>query len=124
MSLSFFRKDKQLLGNKAEKVAKHYLIKQGLCFQANNYHSRFGEIDLIMTDSDTLVFIEVRCRRVGAQVSASESISIAKIKKIRKTAEYYLAKWEQIPDCRFDVIAITYEPESDNYTIDWIKAAF
>ncbi len=124
---SFF-KNKQLsnrksIGDHAEKLAQKYLHQKGLKFQTKNFHSRFGEIDLIMKDKDTLVFIEVRCRKTNAQVSAIESISPNKIKKIQKTAQYYLQQLSQIPECRFDVVAITYQQNND-YRIDWIKNAF
>lgn len=122
MQLGFRNKTKQMIGAKAEKIAERYLLNQGLKRQTQNFHCRFGEIDLIMQEKNTLVFIEVRCRKENAQVSASESISLAKIKKIRKTAEHYLLGFDIVPECRFDVVAITYCAKE--YRIDWIKNAF
>ncbi len=60
--------DKRRFGAKAEKAAENYLQQQGLRRLAQNYQCRFGEIDLIMQDGDTLVFIEVRCRAENAPV--------------------------------------------------------
>ncbi len=110
------------IGQNAEKIACQYLQDNGLKLLKKNFHSRFGEIDLIMQDGNTLVFIEVRCRRNNAQVSAAESVSFAKIQKIRKTAEYYLLQLEEVPNCRFDVIAMIHN--GNNYHIDWIQNAF
>ncbi len=112
-------------GNRAEKLAEKYLHQQGLKTVANNYHCRFGEIDLIMQNNDqTLIFVEVRSRAANARVSAIESINTEKIKKIRKTAQYYLMRYQKMPNCRFDVIAMTQNLQNSGYTIDWIKNAF
>ncbi len=115
---------RQHIGKQAEKLACRYLQRNGLKLLTKNYHSRFGEIDLIMQDNDTLVFIEVRCRQMNAQVGAAESINFSKIQKIHKTAEHYLIQSKQIPACRFDVIAMTHNKINSDYTIDWIKNAF
>ncbi len=53
----------QIKGLYYEKLAFHYLKKQGLKFILNNYHCRLGEIDLVMSDKDCIVFIEVRYRK-------------------------------------------------------------
>ncbi len=112
-------------GSHTEKLAEKYLHQQGLKTLASNYHCRFGEIDLIMQDNEqTLIFVEVRSRAANAKVSAIESIDTGKMKKIRKTAQYYLMRYQKMPDCRFDVIAMTQNPQNSGYTIDWIKNAF
>ncbi len=115
---------RHLVGENAEKSAYLYLKQAGLKLLEKNFHSRFGEIDLIMHDGDTLVFIEVRCRKLNAQVSAEESITATKIRKIRKTAEYYLQKFDRLPACRFDVIAMIHNDKDCDYNIEWIKDAF
>ncbi len=127
--MSLFRKSlaipmRHRIGQNAEKVACRYLKNNGLKLLAKNYHSRFGEIDLIMQDDETLVFVEVRCRQANAQVSAAESVNFAKIQKIRKTAEHYLLGFEEMPNCRFDVIAMIHNGQDSDYNIDWIKDAF
>lgn len=114
----------QAIGKHTEKIALRYLKRQGLKYLAKNFHSRFGEIDLIMKDQDTLVFVEVRYRQPQATVSAIESIAPHKINKIRKTAQSYLLSFDSIPPCRFDVIAMTHKHAKSGYTIDWIKNVF
>lgn len=123
--MSWFKKsNSKNIGQQAEKAALRYLQQQGLTLLEQNYRSRFGEIDLIMQDKTTLVFVEVRCRQAAAEVSALESIDANKIIKIEKTALWYLKHFEEVPDCRFDVIAMTHHTEKIGYTIEWIKAAF
>lgn len=115
---------RQHIGKMAEKTALNYLKQHGLVLVEKNFHSRFGEIDLIMRDGDTWVFIEVRCRAKNALVTASASITPQKIRKIRKTAQYYSRQFKEMPNCRFDVMAMTHDFAHSGYTIDWIKNAF
>lgn len=80
-----------------------------------------GEIDLIMRDQDTFVFVEVRARTSGNWGGALASINPSKQKKLSKTAEYFLQTHFRTctyPPCRFDVIAIKGEQ------LEWLKAAF
>ena len=107
-------------GAKSEKQALTYLQKQGLSLICQNYYCRFGEIDLIMQEQDTLVFIEVRYRKNSDFGGALASITKRKQDKITKTAKHYLAQLEDEPYCRFDAIAI--DQQSD--TPQWIQNAF
>ncbi len=112
------------LGNDAETVAEKYLAEQGLHFISRNYYCKAGEIDLLMQESDTLVFVEVRFRSNPFFGSAAESITAKKIQRIRKSAEHFLLTnphFEQLYK-RFDVLAISAQPSEDE--ILWIKDAF
>lgn len=123
--IPFASRNRRADGMLAEKQAQLYLHQQGMKTLTSNYHCRFGEIDLIMQDATgTIVFVEVRSRKVNARVSALESITTAKMAKIRKTAEHYLIRYKKMPDCRFDVIAMTQKKDNSGYTIDWIENAF
>ncbi len=104
----------------AEKKALAYLRKQGLTLLHQNYYCRFGEVDLIMLDEDTLVFIEVRYRKNGDFGGALASINQTKQRKIIKTASHYLTQLTSEPYCRFDAIALN---DSDNTPL-WVKDAF
>ncbi|MDA8561553.1 YraN family protein [Gammaproteobacteria bacterium] len=108
------------LGIISEKKALNYLIKNGLKFITKNYKCYFGEIDLIMQDYTTLVFIEVRLRYNKYYGNAIESIDSKKQKKLLKSATHYLQKYNLTDkiDCRFDVIGFS------SNSIDWIKDAF
>ena len=107
-------------GVKYEQQALAYLKKQGLLLVCQNFYCRFGEIDLIMSDQETLVFIEVRYRKNQDYGGAEASITRQKQHKIIKTAKHYLSQLDNEPYCRFDVIAINEK------TIDpqWIQDAF
>lgn len=112
------------IGQAAESAALNYLQRHGLTLIEKNFHCRFGEIDLIMQQRDTLVFIEVRCRQENAIVSAIESITPQKMRKIQRTAEYFSMRYREMPNCRFDVVAMTYSRDKIGYAIEWITDAF
>ena len=107
-------------GQAAENFAAEYLKAKGLKLISTNYRSRFGEIDLIMQDGQSLVFIEVRIRKSKIFGGAEASITASKQHKIVTTVAYYL---QQHGDqaCRFDVILMD---KVDARHIDWIKNAF
>jgi len=107
-------------GVKYEQQALAFLKQQGLLLICQNFYCRYGEIDLIMSDQDTLVFVEVRYRKNQDYGGATASITQQKQKKLIKTAKHYLAQLDSEPYCRFDVIAInqaTTQPQ-------WIQDAF
>ena len=103
------------IGVLAEDLAYNYLIGLGLRCIRRNFYSRFGEIDLIMQDGDTSVFVEVRKRSSG-NAFANESITLAKQRKLVKTAQYYLMKLGKDVNCRFDAVII-----DANDNIEWLK---
>ena len=75
------------LGKIGEKYACDYLKKQGLSIRAKNFHSAFGEIDIVAEEQKTLVFVEVKLRKSTDHGSPVDFISPWKQDKIRKTAE-------------------------------------
>jgi len=106
-------------GKASEKFACKFLTDRGLKLVVANYHSRFGEIDLIMLDREVLVFVEVRYRQNNNFGGAATSVTAAKQRKICLTAAQFLQKNKKTNTvCRFDVIAL-----GENET-DWIKSAF
>ena len=112
-------------GDQFERLAVKYFQKQGLKIIENNYHSRFGEIDIIMNDNDVLVFIEVKYRKSIQFGSPLAVISLKKQQKIIKTAKIYMQKHgmtEYNTPCRFDVISLLGSPH--NPKITWLKNAF
>jgi len=113
-------------GKAAEQLACDYLIKNGLKLIDKNFHSRYGEIDLIMQHQNTLVFIEVRYRKSQNYGGAKESVTPSKQQKIQKTALFYMQQKGREYNARFDVIAMSGELNSDhqNQNIEWIKNAF
>jgi len=112
-------------GNITEQFAKKYLIQQGLTFVDKNIHCRQGEIDLIMQDGNTLVFVEVKYRKNNHFGGAISAVSVTKQNKIRHCATFYLHKMklnEYNTPCRFDVMAL--EGDINQPQINWLKNAF
>ena len=111
----------QRIGSDAEKAAIRYLKKQGFRLVCQNYTAtRIGEIDLIMVDGSTLVFVEVRLRNNPKYGTGADTVTRAKQNRIIRTAQHYLKSKSANPDwnaCRFDVMSI-------GKSIDWIPGAF
>ncbi len=108
-------------GTQAESLAAHYLLQQGLILVVQNYRSRFGEIDLIMQDGTTLVFVEVRLRSNSDFGGAAASIDTRKQQRIIHTAQQYLATLVRTPPCRFDAVLLGGD-QGEN--MQWLKNAF
>jgi len=109
-------------GAQAEQFAARWMLKQGLTLVQANYRCRFGEIDLILRDSDTLVFAEVRLRSRNDFGGAAASIDARKQSKLIRTAQHYLATLPHIPPCRFDALLLDTPDGSGG--IEWLKNAF
>ena len=103
----------------SEDLALKYLKRRGLKLLMRNYYSRHGEIDLIMQDKDTLVFVEVRYRKSDGYGGAAESVDLHKQSRIANTAESYLQAHPWDGPCRFDIVAIQGETKPQ-----WIVGAF
>ncbi|GAA3545815.1 YraN family protein [Zobellella aerophila] len=116
-----FPPGKRAQGDAYERRAEAYLCLQGLRLLCRNYQCRLGEIDLIMHQGDTLVFVEVRFRKSQQFGGALASVTAAKQGRIRRTASFYLQSRglnEARQSCRFDLVACE-GPE-----IHWIQNAF
>ncbi|MDF2690646.1 MAG: hypothetical protein K0S29_501 [Gammaproteobacteria bacterium] len=111
------------IGFAKEDIALRFLKNKGLKLICRNFHSRFGEIDLIMQDQSSLVFIEVRFRSSEKFGSSAESVSFLKQQRLIKTAQFYLLHHPQNAACRFDVLAIRPH-NTQSIDIDWIINAF
>lgn len=110
-------------GKQIEQAACRFLQRQGLALVTQNYLCRGGEIDLIMRDDQTLVFVEVRFRKHRRYGGALESIDLRKQSRIIHTAGHYLQHHPgAYSACRFDVLAAS--PLRDDYAFNWIKDAF
>lgn len=107
-------------GLQAERWAVQHLQQQGLKLIAQNYRSRYGEIDIIMQEEAVLVFVEVRLRRNADFGGAAASIDLRKQQRIIRTAHQYLSSLKHSPPCRFDVVLI----DSPCEQMQWIKNAF
>ena len=107
-------------GDKAEQQACKHLQSQGLKILEKNFSTKAGEVDLIMRDGETLIFVEVRYRKNADFGGAAASVTLKKQQRIIKAALAYQQKHMPQSSMRFDVVAI----EGDNGDIDWITSAF
>lgn len=98
-----------------ERTARTHLERHGLALVEANFACRAGEIDLVMRERDTLVFVEVRQRAGRQHGGAAASITPAKIRRLVRAAQTYLLRFPRPPPCRFDVVAI------DGGQLDWLR---
>lgn len=123
-------------GAEIEKVVLSFLIKEGLKKVTANYRCKLGEIDLIMLEGKTLVFVEVRFRKQDTFGGGAASVTLAKQRKLAQTASLYVQRYHVQSACRFDVVDVSsHEFTRDanksafnnihhNYQIKWIRDAF
>lgn len=107
-------------GLAAEKLAATFLTQQGLKLVVSNYHCRYGEIDLIMQEGNTLVFVEVRLRSNATFGSAAASITPQKQQKLIRTAQHYLQQHAIKTPCRFDAVLMQ---KANLGQIEWLRNA-
>lgn len=111
-------------GRWAEDLACEYLRARGLRVLERNYRSRRGEIDIVLSAGEALVFVEVRYRSRSDFGSAAESVDGRKRARLVAAARHFLqhrAEGRDLP-CRFDVIAVS--PSAGSGHIEWIRDAF
>ena len=115
--------DKKVIGDKGEDFAASYFQKLGYEIKARNVHSRYGEIDLIAENGDTVVFVEVKTRSHDSLDRAADAVTPAKQKKIILTALDYISKSNTDKIMRFDVFEV-YHANGRIYKFNHIKNAF
>ena len=96
------------VGTIYEQKAAQYLEKNGYHVLHKNFRCKIGEIDLIAKSEGYLCFIEVKYRSGTSKGYPAEAITVNKIRKITRTAEFYmlLHKFSQDTPCRFDAVVI------------------
>lgn len=103
----------RLSGDRGEQIAGQYMHSLGFSVVQYNYRCRYGEIDLVLSSDEYLVFLEVKLRKSGSFAGAAESVDNAKQKKLRIAAGLYLQENRTTLQPRFDVLEI-YAPEGLN----------
>jgi putative endonuclease len=111
-------------GARYEDIALDHLERAGLALIERNYTCRYGEIDLVMRERDTVVFVEVRYRRGGVFGDGIDSVDAGKRAKLVRAAEVFLINHPRHAGatCRFDVIAMTGDAAAP--ALDWRRNAF
>jgi ribonuclease HII len=96
----------QKTGKSGEETAKEYLQNKGYDVITMNFHSKMGEIDIIATDNDNIVFVEVKTKKKNSIYTPVEAVTKEKQKKIIKTAVQYAIIKRVKKQMRFDIIEI------------------
>src|SRR6266850_1182917 len=109
---------RQILGISGEDLACDELRRRGYAILDRRYRTRFGEIDIIARDGETIVFVEVKARLTDDFGGAAAAITGWKQRRIAGMAADYLARrrLHECP-CRFDVVAIDFEPAGARITV-------
>ena len=111
-------------GLQGEALVADYLRNNGFQLVAHGYYCRFGEIDLIAWEGNTLCFIEVKTRTNLEMGLPREYVTPTKQKKLRKTALFYLSEKKLDCFCRFDVAEVYAEQGFDKARIVYLRDAF
>ncbi|MBM4272331.1 MAG: YraN family protein [Deltaproteobacteria bacterium] len=110
-------------GKKGEEIAARYLESRGYRIIERNYRSRWGEIDIVAKDGNTVVFVEVKCRRSESFGDPQSAVGTNKQRKVSRMSLAYLKEKGLYPcDARFDVVAVKMLPAGNR--VELIRNAF
>lgn len=118
---------RQHLGRLGEDLALAHLERLGYALVARNHRTRFGELDLVVTDRRALVFVEVKTRRGARPGRAWENLHPAKRAQVRRVARAYLAEASGRParrELRFDAVGVTIDPAGRLVALEHLEGAF
>lgn len=114
------------LGRAGERFAAEHLERRGMTIVARNHHTRWGEIDLVAYDGETLVFCEVKTR-LAPRRTPLEAITPAKAKQVRRMAAAWLAETTDRPwaaELRFDAVAVSLDGQGRLRALDHLEGCF
>ncbi len=109
------------IGIFGEKAAMCYLKKQGYKIVTTNFKTLFGEIDIVARNKDTIVFIEVKARSNISMAEPKEYVDERKVAKIRKTAEYFMNRYNPGLSPSMDVIEVYISNENNTLSVSKIN---
>lgn len=113
---------KKTIGDAGENFVAEYLKNKGFIISARNYHSRFGELDIIAENNEIILFVEVKTRALGSLALPKEFVDKNKRAKIIATAQYYISNNGVDLQPRFDVAEVT--PTASGVRLNYIENAF
>lgn len=102
------------LGHAGERLAERFLTERGLKTLARRFASPVGEIDLVMRDGDTVVFVEVKTRHDRSLADPEDAVRAGKQRRMTRAARWFIRHkhWDDRP-CRFDVVAVVVPPDGE-----------
>jgi putative endonuclease len=116
------------LGRFGEQLAAEHLIRRGFRIVERNYHTRWGELDIVAFDGRTLAFCEVKTRRLTAPGrNPLESVHTLKRSKVRRMAGRWLVERTDRPyadNVRFDAIGVTFDGAGRLVSLEHLEGAF
>ena len=102
-------------GRIGERIAEEFLVKKGFEPVSRNFSTRFGEIDLIMRDKETVVFVEVKTKKGYSWGSPEEMFTRGKYERVKRMANVYL-KGREVA-CRIDMVAVVLNAENEAVSV-------
>jgi putative endonuclease len=116
------------LGRIGEDLALAHLERLGYTLVTRNHRTRYGELDLVVFDGITLVFVEVKTRRAsGSGRGPWEALHERKRRQVRRMAAAFLLDAADRPrsaDLRFDAIGVVIDAYGKLVRLDHLEAAF
>lgn len=97
------------LGLEGERLAERYLRKRGLKTIARRFGTPLGELDLVMQQGRTVVFVEVKSRADDKHENPVDAVTRRKQARVARAVKWFLKTkgWEERP-CRFDVVTVVF----------------
>lgn len=109
----------------AEEAAARFLEARGYAVGQRNFATPFGEIDIVAVEDDTVVFVEVKARASDDYGPPELAVDKRKQARIRRMAAVFVERHHlEGTACRFDVVALTLNPEGDDWDIELFQNAF
>ena len=113
------------LGERGERAAARYLRRRGYKLLARKQRNRLGELDLVVLDGDTVVFVEVKTRTSTDRGHPAEAVTADKQRRLTRLALGFLKAHALLEySARFDVVAVIWAPGSRRPTIEHFPDAF
>jgi putative endonuclease len=112
-------------GQQGEDLAAEHFERLGYRVLARNHRTRYGELDLVVCDGSSLVFVEVKTRREGSG-SPWDALHDLKRSQVRRMAIAWLSSVKRRPhgDMRFDAVGIVLDRDGALVRLDHLEAAF
>lgn len=111
------KKDNFIKGRKGENIAKNFLLAKGFNWIESNYSNVFGEVDLVMIDKDSLVFVEVKMKNGDNFGNPEEMITKGKIRQVKRVATSYMVLRPEVTNnfekFRIDAVCIACRDDGD-----------
>jgi putative endonuclease len=114
------------LGRLGEQLAAEHFTRLGCTLLARNHHTRFGELDLVVADGDTLIFCEVKTCRAG-RGDPWDNLHDAKRSQVRRMASVWLNEVRERPffsAIRFDAVGVLVDQQGALVRLDHLEGAF